>query len=140
MLFCFTLHNCCSENSRTAPFSLWKPQKLCLRLLNTLPFAVPALHSQKNRNGKSSLVKERLLGSFVLLKDAGFQQFVDELLHGVVGTQETLGRHDDADVALGHGSGTVFTGLEGNEIKTDHGSGKVDLTDAISKNFFLTHE
>jgi hypothetical protein len=102
-----------------------------------LSFAVSPLKQIKG--GEHITQKERSLGSFVLLENTGFQQFVDELLHGVVSAQETLGRHDDTDVALGNGSGTVFTGLESNEIETNHSTGEMDLTDTISKNFFLTH-
>ena len=37
-------------------------------------------------------------GCFVLLQDTGFDQFVDQLLHAVERTEETLRGHDDAHV------------------------------------------
>ena len=79
---------------------------------------------------------ERLL-TFVFAQDTGFNQFVDQLLHGIKSTQKALGRHDDTDVALRSGSLTFFAGLQGDEIETDHVARKVDLTDTVCKNFFF---
>ena len=76
---------------------------------------------------------------FVLLQNAGIEQFVDELLHGVEGSQESLRRHDDPDIGLGNGCFPFFLGLEGDEVVADHAAREVDLTDAVSENFFLFH-
>ena len=64
---------------------------------------------------------------------------VCQVLHGIVGAQKALGRHDDADVALANGSGTVFTGLKGDEVEADHVACEVDLTNTVGENFFLFH-
>lgn len=74
---------------------------------------------------------------FVLAENTGFDQLVNELLHGVHGAEEALGRHDDADIALGNGGLTFFSGLQGNKVEADHVAGEVDLTDTIGEDFFF---
>ena len=74
---------------------------------------------------------------FVLLENASFDHLVDELLHGVHGAEEALRRHDHADVR-DRGRGFAFaSGLKGDEVKTDHVAGEVDLTDAVCEDFFF---
>ena len=77
------------------------------------------------------------LGSFVLLENTGFEQFVDELLHAVVGGKETLRRHDDTAVGLRNRSFAILFGLKSNKVIADHAAGEVDLTDAVCVDFFF---
>ena len=82
----------------------------------------------------------KLLGRFVLLEHAGFDELVDQLLHRVERGEEALRRHDDAHIALGNGGLAVFFGLKGHEILTHHAAREVDLTDAVRENFsFVRH-
>ena len=74
---------------------------------------------------------------FVFAQDTGFDQFVNELLHGVESAQKTLGRHDDTDIALGNRGLTIFCGLQSDEVKANHVSGEVDLTDTVCEDFFF---
>ncbi|MBO5763358.1 MAG: hypothetical protein J6R85_05755, partial [Lentisphaeria bacterium] len=90
-------------------------------------------------NRAFSKTPQRSVGGFVLLEHAGFDELVDELLHGVEGSQEALGRHDDAFRDFGGGGGTVFAGLQGDKVETNHVTGEMDLTDTVSKDFFLSH-
>ena len=79
------------------------------------------------------------VNTFILLKDTGLQQLVDQLLHGVESTQESLRRHNDTHITLRCRSFSVFFRLESYKIETNHSTGKMNLTDAISENFFLIH-
>ena len=83
---------------------------------------------------------ELLFGVFVFLQDAGVEQFVDELLHGIEGGEEALRRHDDADAGAGNGSFSFFFRLECDEVVTDHAAREVNLTNAVCVNFsFFDH-
>ena len=88
--------------------------------------------------GPPLFLLRRLSGSVVvLLQDAGIEQFVDELLHGVERTEEALRGHDDADIAFGGRRGAVLAGLQGDIVKADHASREMDLTDSVSEDLFL---
>ena len=79
-----------------------------------------------------------LLGRFVLLEDASFEQFVDQLFHGVEGAQESLRGHDDSDGALGNRGFAFSLGLEGHEVKADHCACEMNLSDTVCVDFFLS--
>ena len=131
----FISFNICSENTRTTSETLLH-QSLFLYLPEVFSFPTPGSPGERKRG--NDLIRQRSVGRFILFQNTGFQQLVDQLFHGVVGAQETLRRHDDADAALGHGSFTFSTGLKGDEVEADHGSCEVNLTDSVCKNFFLT--
>ncbi len=79
-----------------------------------------------------------LLVFLVFLKNLGFYKFVNELLHGIEGGKEALGRHDDADVALTRGRLAFFFRLKSHEVETDHAACEVDLPDAVCEDFFFS--
>ena len=83
-------------------------------------------------------VVQRLL--LVFLENFCFDELVDELLHGGEGAEEALGRHDHADRSLGNRSLAVFGRLEGDEVESDHAARKVNLSNAVRKDFlFFVH-
>ena len=78
-----------------------------------------------------------LLVLLIFLEHLGFDQFVDELLHGVERGEEALRRHDDADVALRRRFLAIFIRLKRHEIEADHTAREMDLPDAVCEDFFL---
>lgn len=82
-----------------------------------------------------SLSNSRVRG--VLLENAGFDELVNELLHAVEHGKEALGRHDNAFGRFRLRRGAIGGGLKSDKVEANHVAREVDLTNAISVDFFF---
>ena len=78
-----------------------------------------------------------MLGVFVLAKDAGGDELVDQLLHAVESGEEALGGHNDSEGRFGSGSLSFGAGLKGDHVETNHVASEVNLTDSVNVKFFF---
>ena len=77
------------------------------------------------------------LGVFVLAKNAGGDEFVDELLHAVERREESLRRHDDAERRFRSRRLPVGARLKRDKVKPNHVAREMNLTNAVDVIFFF---
>ena len=74
---------------------------------------------------------------FILLQHASGDEFVNELLHGVEGSEEALWRHDEAGMGFWDGGFASLLRLEAYEIEANHIASEMNLAEAVREDFFF---
>ena len=82
------------------------------------------------------LMKSLFLGR-IALHYPGFDQFVEQLLHGIESRKKSPRRHVETEYCLRSGLFAVLLGLERDKIQTNHTAGEMNLTDSVCENLFL---